>query len=45
MKIFFLTMKELKMSKKIDILKFFHCFFVVEISKTIFSLIEQSIKT
>ena len=41
----FLTMKELKMSKKIEILKFVHRFCVVEISKTIVFLIEQSIKT
>ena len=41
---FFLTMKNLKMSKKIDIVKFVHCFYIVEISKTIVFLAKQLIK-
>ena len=44
MKMSFLTMKILKMSEKIDILKFVYWFYAVEISKIIVSLIEQSIK-
>ena len=40
MKVFLLTMKKLKMSKNIDILKFVHRFYAVEISKTIVFLIE-----
>ena len=44
MKVSFLTMKLLKMSKKTDTLEFVHRFYAVEISKTIVVLTEQSIK-
>ena len=45
MKIFLLKIKKLNMSKKTDISEFSYRFYAVEISKTIVSLTEQSIKT
>ena len=44
MKISNLKMKEMKMSKKIEISKFAQKFYAVEISKTIISLIKKMSK-